>query len=124
MLGGVVTRTICAALLLSIACAVNVAADTPARAVDNTWDYSVQVSATVQTTPAKITLRWPQDSNVIPASYTVYRRNPGSATWGAGSSLSGSATNYTDRQVMVGRAYEYRIVKVTNSYMGYGYITA
>src|SRR3954471_9903544 len=120
MLGGAMTRTIRAALASLVAFITL----TTARAVENTWDYSVQVSSAVQASPAKVTLTWPQDTHGVPSSYTVYRRAPGSSNWGSGTSLSGSTTTYTDSSVASGNAYEYRIVKVTGSYTGYGYITA
>ena len=113
-----------AALLLLLSLVVTAFAGTRARAVENTWDYSVQVSAKVQLAPARVTLTWRQDTNATPASYTVYRRSPGAGQWGAGTTLSGRATSYTDNHVVAGRAYEYRIVKVCPSYTGYGYITA
>ncbi|MGH7958219.1 MAG: C25 family cysteine peptidase, partial [Opitutaceae bacterium] len=95
---------------------------TTARAVENTWDYSVQVSSSVQTTPARVTLTWPQDTGGIPASYTVYRKTPGASSWGAGTTVSGTTTNYTDTSVITGQTYEYRIVKAAGAYTGYGYI--
>ncbi|HVS53710.1 MAG TPA: glycoside hydrolase family 9 protein [Opitutaceae bacterium] len=93
-----------------------------ARAVEDTWDYSVQVSSSVQASPARITLSWPQDTIAIPASYTIYRKAPGDTSWGSGVVLSGSATSYVDTSVAVGTAYEYRIVKAGSSFTGYGYI--
>jgi hypothetical protein len=95
-----------------------------AAAVENTWDYSVRASATVQTAPPSITLSWPQDTNGTPASYTVYRKAPDASDWGAGTSLPGSATNYTDGNVSVGARYEYRIIKDAGGYRGTGYVTA
>jgi hypothetical protein len=95
---------------------------TTARAVEDTWDYSVQVSSAVQASPAKITLSWPQDTNGTPSSYTVYRKAPTDSAWGAGTTLSGSTTSYTDTNVAPGTAYEYQIVKAAGSYNGYGYI--
>ncbi len=95
-----------------------------AFAVDDTWDYSVQVSATVQNSPAAITLAWPQDSNGTPSGYAVSRKAPGATTWGTAVNLPGSATSYTDTSVSAGTAYEYRIVKSAGGYTGYGYIQA
>src|ERR1043166_4967337 len=89
---------------------------------DSTWEFSVQVSATVQSSPARITLSWPQDSYMLPNSYTVYRKDPSANSWGAGAALPGTATSYTDNSVSIGAAYEYQIVKVTSQYTGYGYI--
>ncbi len=97
-------------------------ATTAARAVENTWDYSVQVSSSISSSPAAITLSWPQDTNGTPSSYTVYRKAPADQSWGSGTTLAGSATSYVDTGVSVGTAYEYRIVKAAGSYTGYGYI--
>ncbi len=121
MLDAVVTRTT-AALFQLAALAVWTLGAGVARAVENTWDYSVQVSATVQLAPMEITLQWPQDTNATPASYTVYRRMLGATQWGGGMTLSGRTTSYTDANITAGRAYEYRIVKTARLYTGYGYI--
>jgi hypothetical protein len=85
--------------------------------------YAVQVSATVQTSPARITLSWPQDQNGA-NSYTVYRKAKDDTSWGSGTTLSGSTLSYTDNNVSVGSAYEYRVVKAATLgyYTGYGYI--
>ncbi len=93
-------------------------------AVEATWEYAVQVSATVQTSPAQINLSWPQDSTTTPNSYTVYRKGLNDTSWGSGTSLPGTATSYTDNNVAAGSAYEYQIVKSTSLYNGYGYIYA
>ncbi len=97
---------------------------TSAFAVEDTWDVSVQVSATVQSSPARITLAWPQDTNGVPSAYTIYRRAPGSTNWGSGTNIAGSSTSYVDSNVSTGTAYEYRIVKAASGYTGYGYILA
>ncbi|PYI81091.1 MAG: hypothetical protein DME26_20410, partial [Verrucomicrobia bacterium] len=92
------------------------------RAVEPTWNYAVQVSATVQTSPAQIRLGWPQDTSGVPNSYTVYRKAPEAGSWGAGTTLPGTATSYIDTSVTVGTAYEYQIVKAASTYSGFGYI--
>src|SRR5205807_2135452 len=44
-------------------------------------------------------------------------------SWGSGIALSGSASNYTDVNVVAGSTYEYQIIKVASlGYFGYGYI--
>src|ERR1043166_9518529 len=91
---------------------------------ESTWEFSIQVSATVQTSPAQITLSWPQDTYLLPTSYVVFRKAPGANSWGALASLHGTATTYTDRNISVGTPYEYQIVKTTSQYKGYGYIYA
>ncbi len=95
---------------------------TSAHAVEDTWNYSVQVSSAVQASPAQITLSWPQDTNGTPSSYTVYRKAPNDSNWGSGTTLAGGTTTYTDNNVTTGIAYEYQIVKAASTYTGYGYI--
>lgn len=97
---------------------------TVVRAVDNMWDYSVQADVVVQVSPPRITLNWVQDSKGIPTSYTVSRKAPGATAWGEVKSLPGTVTTYVDHAVAVGQAYEYRIVKKTATYAGYGYVQA
>src|SRR5206468_115414 len=91
---------------------------------ESTWEYSVQVSAIVQPSPARISLSWPQDTYMPPNSYTVYRKAPGAASWGSGTILPGTATSYTDTNVVAATGYEYQVVKSTSLYTGYGYICA
>src|SRR4051812_36046114 len=95
---------------------------TSGRAVENPWDYSVQVSSVVSVSPPQITLSWPQDTSGVPASYILYRKSPEATSWGAGTKLAGNTTSFVDANVVVGRPYEYRIVKARASYSGYGYI--
>src|SRR5688572_33037478 len=102
MICGAMIRFFIAALAVLVAITLSL---TPARAVENTWDYSVQVSSSVQASPAKVTLTWPQDTNGVPSSYTVYRKAPGSTSWGAGTTLSGSTTSFTDTSVASGQPY-------------------
>jgi len=92
------------------------------RAVEMTWEYSVQLSANVQVSPPQITLVWPQDQYVLPNSYTVYRKAPADSSWRQLTGLAGSATSYVDNNVVVGTAYEYQVVKSTSQYTGYGYL--
>ncbi len=94
------------------------------RAVENIWDYSVQLSAVAQTSPASITLQWPQDTNGVPQSYTIYRKAPAATDWGSGTMIAGNSTSYRDSGVSPGTAYEYRVVKAAGGYNGYGYIHA
>src|SRR5438105_367222 len=95
-----------------------------ARAVENAWDYTVLVNATVQTSPARITLSWPQDTVAVPDYYSVYRKSVGATAWGTGSVVPGSVTRFSDDNVAVGSIYEYQIFKTNSAYhsSGYGYI--
>ena len=107
--------TVFSAVMLSLAAIVSHA---------STREFSVQVSAAVQSAPAQIILSWPQDSVAVPDSYTVYRRAPGTTSWGTGIALAGKTTSYADRNVSVGTPYEYQVVKQASGYTGYGYIYA
>lgn len=92
------------------------------RAVEKVWEYSVQVSSTIQESPARITLNWLQDQNGTPASYTVSRKAAGDSAWGPGTTLPGNVTTYSDTNVTPGTAYEYRVTKAASGYNGYGYV--
>src|SRR4029077_18687120 len=101
--------------------ALSLAAPVVGRA-DHAMEYSVQVSASVQNTPAQITLRWPNAATAAPVNVTIYRRAPGSDSWGQGTTLAGNATSFVDHDVNVGTPYEYQVVKKSRSYSSYGYI--
>jgi len=113
-----VQKPVCAVIGVTLM----VLASLVARAIDATWEYAVQVTAAVETSPPKITLVWPQDTQALPKSYTVYRKSQDATSWGNGAELAGSATSYVDTAVEVGTAYEYQVVKFTPGYSGYGYI--
>jgi len=87
-------------------------------------EFCVQLSADVQVAPAQIVLNWPRDASTKPAVYTVFRKAPGASSWGTGTALSGTTTNYIDNDVTVGTAYEYQVIKTTSQYTSYGYIYA
>src|SRR4051812_15684295 len=81
----------------------------PALAVDSSWNYAVELGASVQSSPTRITLSWKQDSNGSPDSYTIYRKAPASDNWGSPMAvLGGGATSYTDGSATAGVAYEYQ----------------
>jgi len=94
----------------------------PISKADTTWNYTVQISATVQVSPPRIALVWPQDDYGT-IQYTVYRKAKDATSWGEGTAMSGTTTNYTDTNVVVGTTYEYQVIKdATLGYKGYGYI--
>jgi len=89
-----------------------------------TWVYAVQLSAQVETSPARIVLQWEPDGFAV-NSYTVSRKGISDSQWGPAVTLAGSVTNYVDSNVEVGAAYEYQVVKAgAMGYTGYGYIFA
>jgi hypothetical protein len=94
------------------------------RAQELTWEYSVQVSAVIQTQPPSILFSWPQDMATLPDFYTVCRKDAGAQDWGTPTVLSGTTTNYLDTNVTIGVAYEYQFYKSTSNHVGYGYICA
>ena len=91
---------------------------------EDTWMYAVQLSAVVQSSPPRITLNWPVDPHIA-TNYTVYRKTKEATSWGVGTTLAGSATNFVDANVTIGAAYEYQVVKhALQGHKGYGYIYA
>ena len=86
-------------------------------------DYAVRVSAVVQTNPSQIALSWPADAKAT--GYTLYRKGRDDTSWGtAMMTFTGIATSYTDTNVAVSGAYEYRLSKSASGYTGVGYIFA
>ena len=84
-------------------------------------DPAVQVSASVQTNPAQITLNW--IGNGTSTAYTIHRKLKTGIFWGSPlATLSGTATQYIDNNVSIGTNYEYRITRAASGYTGYGYI--
>ena len=82
---------------------------------------AVQVSATVQASPPRITLAWPTISGTT--SLTIYRKLKTGTSWGnAIASPAASDLSWQDNSVTVGTVYEYRLVRVSNGATGTGYI--
>src|SRR3954466_10449520 len=106
-----------------------------ATAVDGTWNYAVEISATVSTeAPWSITLTWPEDTQAGPEyspAYTVYRKAPDATEWGPATALGAGQTSFVDRDVTEGARYEYRVVREFRhprfsiwDHDGYGYVLA
>lgn len=86
-------------------------------------DITVQVHATVQSAPPSITLHWPTDPNA--SAYAVYRKVKGVTGWGSQIGGAGAMdSTFTDSNVAVGEAWEYRLVKTATGYSGQGYCYA
>ena len=86
-------------------------------------DYTVQVTALVQTAPASVILSWPAHTDA--SNFQVHRKAPDAISWGTTlATLPDSATSWTDTNVQPGEVWEYRIRKTANGYAGYGYIQA
>ncbi|MCS6981535.1 MAG: PKD domain-containing protein [Flavobacteriales bacterium] len=83
---------------------------------------SLLLSATVQNNPPAIIIHWAPGSGA--ADFKVYRKNKTATGWGSVlATLPGTATSWTDNNVSVGDAYEYRVVK-SGGTTAYGYIYA
>ncbi len=87
--------------------------------------FAVLASATVQENPPQITFEWPLDEGTpgFPVTnYVIYRQSKTPASWAAPIAiLDGTATNFTDTNVVIGQAYEYQFVKKAENLTGYGY---
>lgn len=102
------------------------------HAADAAWNYAVQLSAEVTSSPAEVRLSWPEDTWATASykpSYAVRRKDPGASAWGAAVSLGAGVTSYVDRGVQSGKAYEYEVARTfqnpaepTRDHVGYGYI--
>ena len=99
------------------------ASSVPTRGETNPRFYAVEVSATVQTVPAQVTLKWTADSNA--SGYSIYRKTPSGTSWNFVTSLGGTAATWTDGNVASGNSYEYAVTKSTSvGYQGTGYVLA
>ncbi len=91
------------------------------------WDdrRSVLINADVQTSPPQITLDWDFQDSVL--HYKIYKKTA-EWEWTELDSVGPHIVNYTDNNVQLGDAQEYRVRKVTridtNFYVGNGYILA
>ncbi|HZV70797.1 MAG TPA: T9SS type A sorting domain-containing protein [Saprospiraceae bacterium] len=86
-------------------------------------DASVELSAVVQSTPARITLTWRLNANAM--QHFIYRKFKAASTWGAVvATLPGTATEFVDSTVVKGISYEYQVFRSATGYTGYGYINA
>lgn len=96
----------------------------PLSAEDATWTYTVQISATVQTSPPQITLNWENNDPYGVQSFSIYRKAKDATSWNFLTTVSASTFSWTDSSVAVGSAYEYQIIKTASGHTGYGYIYA
>jgi hypothetical protein len=75
--------------------------------------FTVRLTAVVELSPPGILLRWPHDPEVV--NYRVWRKVNGASTWGAAlAELPGDATQFLDRSVTLGSAFEYQVEALTS----------
>jgi len=73
-------------------------------------DYTVEMSATGNIDPPRIDFTWPED--VDATQYWVFRKAPEDSSFGEPYAiLQGTATDFSDWNVVVGQAYEYSFRK-------------
>ncbi len=86
-------------------------------------DYAVQVTATVQQSPAQIQLQWKRITFTNP-SYSIFRKAQNATSWGNSiATLLAIDSIYTDANVVADSSYEYQVV-ANGSITSYGYILA
>jgi len=86
-------------------------------------DYAVQVTATVQQSPAQIQLQWKRITFTNP-SYSIFRKAQNATSWGNSiATLLSIDSIYTDANVVADSSYEYQVV-ANGSITSYGYILA
>src|ERR1700722_19496714 len=87
-------------------------------------DYAVELSATVQTTPAQITLKWKRLTVDTP-NYTIWKKAKTATAWGSPiATLTAADSTYADTAVIVDSAYEYEVMAAGTALNSYGYIYA
>ncbi len=84
---------------------------------------SVMLKATGQYNPLQINLSWQPVTGAT--SYNIYRKSKSSPTWGSpvATGVPGTATSWSDKNVVIGQSYEYRILKLGGN-NAYGFILA
>ncbi len=85
-------------------------------------DYAVLVTATVQSSPPKITLHWPSSTA---SEITVYRKAKEDRFFGPSlANLQGGSVQFEDTNVVIGQEYEYRIMQLKGGYVANGFIVS
>jgi hypothetical protein len=97
-----------------------------AGAQNSPSDYILPVEATVQASPAIITLNWPADAKA--QHFYISRRLLGNGdSWALIATLPGSDASYPDKAVQVGTEYEYRVIDSTKNdsiYAVFGFLAS
>ncbi|HTG44208.1 MAG TPA: fibronectin type III domain-containing protein, partial [Verrucomicrobiae bacterium] len=85
--------------------------------------YAVELSASVQSAPPQIALRWAADPSAT--AYSVFRKAPNANSWTLQENLPGTASTWTDVFAANGSSYEYSVTRSTSAgYTGTGYLLA
>src|SRR5690349_19321016 len=80
-----------------------------------TKDYTIQLNVSVQQTPPSLTFQWAQDTSSN--NYSVSRKLKDATSWTLiASGLPDTTTQFTDLNLSIGDAYEYRFVRNYSNY--------
>lgn len=95
-------------------------------AQDAARNWSIQLTAEVQESPAEITLNWLPNEQTTPDTYLIWRKEKGATDWGSTiTTLPSTTTTYTDNSVEVGVSYEYQIqFRQSSTIYAWGYINS
>ncbi len=87
---------------------------------------TVELSVTIQTSPASITLIWEDNQNTVPDAYLIWRKVKGTQGWGNSiASFPSSTLSFIDNSVSSGVSYEYHVqLRDGNTIYAWGYINA
>jgi hypothetical protein len=87
-------------------------------------DVAVELSATVQVSPAKITLRWKPITAYTP-TYSIFKKAKTAVSWGAAiTTLTATDSTYVDNAVVADSGYEYQVLALAGLLKASGYIYA
>ena len=91
---------------------------------DAARNWTVQMTADVQESPAEITLNWLSNEQTTPDTYLIWRKEKGATGWGSTiATVPSTTTSYTDNTVEVGVSYEYQVqLRQSSTIYGWGYI--
>lgn len=86
---------------------------------------TAQLSASVQTSPASITIQWANVTGRTVSSVAIYRKTLSATSWGTAiANPSATLNSWTDSSVSLGSLYEYKVQLGTSSGTAYGYIVS
>ncbi|NQV51856.1 MAG: T9SS type A sorting domain-containing protein [Flavobacteriales bacterium] len=84
-------------------------------------DYTVRVEAKAIPSQNAIELSWDSDANAV--TYAVARKLVSDANWGTPMAVF-LGESFLDTTIQEGVVYDYRVIKNSNTYSGYGYVRA
>src|SRR5690606_10105981 len=81
-----------------------------AFAQDNAREWTVELTAIVDDDASNITLNWQPNTNPVPTTYMLWRKEKGTEGWGSSiGSVPAETLTFTDLTTEVGVSYEYQV---------------